>query len=108
MKILVIKMKLIDSWHKVIDTVLEQEQIKLKLLRDKDTLNGFYAECGKSIFEISSLYPANEKDAAIIFEEWCKGLLSECRPTHDILREYAKYTADPIQFQLWQTNKTKE
>lgn len=104
---LVIYMKIINGLHKVIETVLETEELNLKLARDEDTLNGFYAECGKAIFEISNLYPANEIDAAIIFEEWCKGILSECRPDHDILREYAEYTADPIQFHLWKLIITK-
>lgn len=55
----------------------------------------------KRINEISYLYPACEEDAFIIYEEWAKGILSECRPSEEMLRAYAKYTADPIQFKIW-------
>ncbi len=93
----------------ILSAYLDTAILNLEIAKHKNTLWGMYAESGKEIFEISNRYPANEVDAAIIFEEWCKGLLSECRPDHPVLRKYAAYTADPVRFHEWAImNKSKE
>lgn len=101
-------MKIYKRLIDILDTHLQIITQELEETKRRNTLAGFHAECGKEIYEISNLYPANEVDAAIIFKEWCKGVLSECRPVHKVLREYAEFTADPSQFIKWATNRTKE
>lgn len=78
--------------------LLNEELQEYKKLHSKDSFNII---AGRKIEEISNLYPASYEDAAIIYEEWCKGLLSECRPDELRLREYAKYVSDPDRYRMW-------
>jgi hypothetical protein len=80
----------------------------LELLTDKleenklhQGINEWYIQIGKRIEDISDYYPASYEDAAVIYEEWCKGILSEKRPDENVLREYAAYTARSDIFNNW-------
>lgn len=94
--------QLIES---ILTKELELLDSKLKEYEAQQSMNQFYLEAGKAIESISNLYPANYEDAAIIFEEWCKGMLTECRPTQEMLRRYAKYTGDVNNFRNWITKE---
>jgi len=80
---------------------------KLKECEIQQVINKYYIEAGKSIDDIAELYPADYIDAAIIFEEWCKGVLSEHRPSPEALREYARYTAKDESWWRWRKDINK-
>lgn len=64
-------------------------------------MSEYHIEIGKRIGDISSHYPTDYEDAAIIYEEWCKGILTECRPNRDQLRKYAKYNGNIERWFEW-------
>ncbi|MFA6780234.1 MAG: hypothetical protein WCU80_10715 [Paludibacteraceae bacterium] len=80
---------------------LELLTAKVKEAEYQQGMNKYYLEAGKAIEDISNLYPVDYEDAAIIFEEWCKGVLSEHRPSPEALREYARYTAKDESWWRW-------
>jgi hypothetical protein len=80
---------------------LELLTAEIREVEYKQGINEYYIEAGKAIEDISNYYPANYEDAAIIFEEWCKGVLTECRPSKEMLKEYAKYTANMDNWRNW-------
>ena len=94
-------MKIIKLLQELIESELKLCIEELKEYERLHNQDAFNLEAGRVIEEISNLYPASYQDAAIIFEEWCKGLLLECRPERDVLREYARYTAQPENFRRW-------
>ena len=94
-------MKLFKLIADLLEAELYRATAAIKSYEFKTIENQWYIEAGKAIEDIVNLYPASAEDAAIIFEEWCKGLLTECRPDHDVLREYAKYVSNPIKFRTW-------
>ena len=61
----------------------------------------WYIKVGKSIEDISSRYPSVAEDALILYEAWCKGVISDCAIHDDELMAYAKYTADTAQYLMW-------
>ena len=91
-------LKLIRKMLEAYMELLIEKIQEYKNLHSKDSFNLI---AGRKIEEISNLYPASYEDAAIIYEEWCKGLLSECRPDELKLREYAKYVGDPDKYKQW-------
>lgn len=78
--------------------LLTEKVKEYRLLHETDQFN---IMAGRAIEEISYRYPATYEDAAIIYEEWCKGLISECRLDGIRLREYAKYTSDSDRYREW-------
>jgi hypothetical protein len=97
---------------KIKELIQEMLVTKLKLMTeqliqfDQSTReNIWYLKAGKAIEEISNKYPCCYEDAEIIYEEWAKGVLSECRPSAEDLREYAKHNASPTLYRLWKKNR---
>jgi len=90
--------QLLREW---LEKTVEEASLRLLNLKIDNDLNKMYQEAGKDIEEISWRYPATYRDATIIFEEWCKGLLTECRPDEEALRNYSTFTARPSEFQKW-------
>lgn len=90
--------KIIEEWLAV---RLEIAKFDLYIIKKRYSVENWWAETGRRIDEIARLYPAMDEDAIIIFEEWCKGVLTECRPDPEMLREYAKYTANSDRYRDW-------
>lgn len=101
-------MKLIKKWLSQIKKEIKEMFITVINEDIEKELQKEYAACGKQIFETECLYPSTRDDAAIIYEEWSKGVISECGLHDDLLREYAKYTADKKTFHEWAYNKNKD
>ena len=98
-------MGILKNLRLILSMIIEAET---KRIADQNTISHFYAECGKRIFEIENCYPASHEDAEAVFEEWCKGFLSECRPSLEDVREYAKFTADRERFIAWMRSRNKD
>jgi hypothetical protein len=87
--------------YELLETELNLASAKIEEYKSRQDMNEVYIEEWKRIEDISNFYPANYEGAAIIFEEWCKGLLTECRPNGEQLRKYARYTAKSDNFFKW-------
>lgn len=90
--------QLLLSW---LEAKTKEVALRVVAVNNEDVRNQMYREAGKPIEELSCLYPAEPKQAAIMFEEWCKGILSECSPDEEALRRYAAFTAQPSEFHKW-------
>lgn len=98
-------MKLLSLLEDTISTKLELLTEQLKQSKQSTGVNKWYLEAGRAIEEISDKYPCSYEDAAIIYEEFAKGLLLECRPSKELLREYAKHYANPTLYRMWAANQ---
>jgi len=98
-------MKLFSLLEGTVAARLEILTEELKQSKQTTGVNEWYLEAGKAIEEISNKYPCDYEDAAIIYEEFAKGLLLECRPSKELLREYAKHYANPTLYRVWAANR---
>lgn len=91
--------------RKLLEAKLALIEERIEEYNKRKSLESYYIEVGKAISDIEGKYPSSYKDACIVYEEWCKGLILECRPSKDMLREYAKMTGNANTFRMWTTNR---
>lgn len=99
--------KILKTITAILITRLDILTETLKQFEQQTAINSWYLEVGQSIEEVSSKYFCTYEDAVIIYEEWANGLLSECRPSEEDLRDYANHYANPNLFRLWKAYREK-
>jgi hypothetical protein len=100
--------KLLKLIVEMFETKLDIMTKQLELLKQQQGRNEYYIVAGKTIEDISDRYPSTYEDAAIIFEEWSKGVLSTHRPYDSQLREFAQFTASDEVWWMWINKKYRK